>query len=238
MGTFFAGFLRVPITSVFMVVETSGNYSIVLPVMISNTIAYLISRAYQDVALFDLLAKQDDLELPSMEEQREQIVLRVEDAMRKADLPPLQASDTLARALEIAEASTEEILLVRFPTGRWAGIARNDLRAMAAEHPQETQLREVLSTARLPILHPDQRLDDALRFIQGHALLPVVSRAGSRKLEGVLSLPDILTAYQRNVLRFSCSTGFSLWILNLLFVPLRRCAPTLPQCASMPNATD
>jgi chloride channel protein, CIC family len=197
MGTFFAGFLRVPITSVFMVVETSGNYSIVLPVMISNTIAYLISRKYQDVALFDLLAKQDGLELPSMEEQREQIVLRVEDAMRKPDLPPLQASDTLARAMEIAEASTEEVLLVRFPTGRWAGIARKDLPAIAAEHPPETQLREVLSTARLPVLHPDQRLDDALRFIQGHALLPVVSRAGSRKLEGVISLPDILTAYQK-----------------------------------------
>jgi CIC family chloride channel protein len=197
MGTFFAGFLRVPITSVFMVVETSGSYSIVLPVMISNTIAYLISRKYQDVALFDLLAKQDGLELPSMEEQREQIVLRVEDAMRKPGLPPLQASDTLARALEIAESSTEEMLLVRFPTGRWAGLARKDLPAMASEHPEETQLREVLSTARLPILHPDQRLDDALRFIQGHALLPVVSRAGSRKLEGVLSLPDILIAYQR-----------------------------------------
>lgn len=197
MGTFFAGFLRVPITSVFMVVETSGSYSIVLPVMISNTIAYLISRSYQDIALFDILAKQDNLELPSMEEQREQIVLRVEDAMRKPDLPPLQASDTLARALEIAETSTEEVLLVRFPTGRWAGIARKDLQAMALEHPKEMQLRELLSTTRLPILHPDQRLDDALRFIQGHEILPVISRAGSRKLEGVLSLPDILTAYQR-----------------------------------------
>jgi CIC family chloride channel protein len=198
MGTFFAGFLRVPITSVFMVVETSGSYSIVLPVMISNTIAYLISRNYQDIGLFDLLAKQDNMELPSMEEQREQIVLRVEDAMRKPELPPLQASDTLARALEIAENSTEELLLARFPTGRWAGIARKDLATMASAHPRETQLREILSTARLPILHPDQRLDDALRFIQGHALLPVVSRAGSRKLEGVLSLPDILTAYQRS----------------------------------------
>jgi CIC family chloride channel protein len=197
MGTFFAGFLRVPITSVFMVVETSGSYSIILPVMISNTIAYLISRSYQDVALFDILAKQDNLELPSMEEQREQIVLRVEDAMRKPDLPPLQASDTLARALEIAETSTEEVLLVRFPTGRWAGISRKDLQALASDHPEETQLRELLSTSRLPILHPDQRLDDALRFIQDHALLPVVSRAGSRKLEGVLSLPDILMAYQR-----------------------------------------
>jgi CIC family chloride channel protein len=197
MGTFFAGFMRVPITSVFMVVETTGSYSIVLPVMISNTIAYLISRKYQDASLFDLLAKQDNLELPSMEEQREQIVLRVEDAMRKLDSPPLQASDTLARALEIAETSTEEVLLVRFSTGRWTGIARKDLPGMSSAHPKQTPLREVLSTARLPMLHPDQRLDEALRFIQGHDLLPVVSRAGSRKLEGVLSLPDILTAYQR-----------------------------------------
>ncbi len=197
MGTFFAGFMRVPITSVFMVVETTGSYSIVLPVMISNTIAYLISRKYQDMALFDILAKQDDLELPSMEEQREQIVLRVEDALRKPDFPPLQAGDTLARALEIAETSTEEVFLVRFPTGRWGDIARKDLPAIALAHPKETQLREILSSARLPILHPDQRLDDALRFIQGHALLPVIGRAGSRKLEGVLSLADILAAYQR-----------------------------------------
>ena len=197
MGTFFAGFMRVPITSVFMVVETTGSYSIVLPVMISNTIAYLISRKYQGAALFDILAKQDNMELPSMEEQREQIVLRVEDAFRPSNLPPLQASDTLARALEVAELSTENCLLVRFPTGRWAGIARKELPELAAKFPKETQLRELLSTARLPILHPDQRLDDALRFIQGHELLPVIGRAGSRKLEGVISLPDILAAYQK-----------------------------------------
>jgi CIC family chloride channel protein len=197
MGTFFAGFLRVPITSVFMVVETTGNYSIVLPVMISNTIAYLISRKYQDVALFDLLAKQDDLELPSMEEQREQAVLRVEDAMRKPESVSLQAGDTLARALELAETSPEEIVLVRFPTGRWASVTKKELSAQASNRSKETQLRELLSTARIPILHPDQRLDDVLRHIQGHLLLPVVSRAGSRKLEGVISLPDILSAYKR-----------------------------------------
>jgi chloride channel protein, CIC family len=197
MGTFFAGFMRVPITSVFMVVETTGSYSIVLPVMISNTIAYLISRRYQDASLFDILAKQDDMELPSMEEQREQIVLRVEDAFRQPNFPPLQASDTLARAMEVAEVSPEDCLLVRFPTGRWASIARIDLPEIAAKYPKETQLREVLPTARLPILHPDQRLDDALRFIQGHQLLPVIGRAGSRKLEGVISLPDILAAYQK-----------------------------------------
>jgi CIC family chloride channel protein len=197
MGTFFAGFLRVPITSVFMVVETTGNYSIALPVMISNTIAYLISRKYQDASLFDLLGRQDNLQLPSMEEEREQIVLRVEDAMRKSETPPLQAGDTLARAVEIAGNSTEEILLVRFPTGRWASVTKKDMVSASSQHPKETLLREVLPSARVPVLHPDQRLDDVLRFIQGHALLPVVSRAGSRKLEGVISLPDILIAYQK-----------------------------------------
>jgi chloride channel protein, CIC family len=197
MGTFFAGFLRVPITSVFMVMETTGNYSIILPVMISNTIAYLISRKYQDVTLFDLLAKQDNLELPSMEEQREQIVLRVEDAMRKPESVSLQAGDTIARALEIVENSPEEIFLVHFPTGRWAGISKIELRTKASEEPKQTLLREILSTARLPILHPDQRLDDVLRYIQGHQVLPVVSRAGSKRLEGVLSLPDILNTYEK-----------------------------------------
>ena len=197
IGTFFAGFLRVPITSVFMVIETTGNYSIVLPVMISNAIAYLISRKYQAVSLFDLLARQDDLELPSIEEQREQTVLRVEDAMRKPQLPSLQAADTLGRALDLADASTEEILLVRFQTGRWASITKEDLRKLAADHAKDVLLREVLPRSRLPILHPDQRLDDALRIIQGHDVLPVVSRAGSRKLEGVLSLVDVLSAYQK-----------------------------------------
>ena len=61
--------------------------------------------------------------------------------MRKPDMPPLQASDTLAHALEIAESSTEELLLVRFPTGRWAGISRMDLPTMASAHTPETLLR-------------------------------------------------------------------------------------------------
>jgi chloride channel protein, CIC family len=197
MGTFFAGFLRVPITSVFMVIETTGSYSIVLPVMISNMIAYLIARRFQKLSLFDMLARQDGLELPSMEEQREQVSLRVEDAMRKPQTPPLQGGDTLARAIEIARASTEEVLLIRFPTGRWTTVRREVLLKEAEMHPKETLLREILPAGRVPVIHPDMRLDDVLKLIQGHEVLPVISRAGARLLLGVLTLPDILRAYQK-----------------------------------------
>jgi len=70
MGVLFAGFLRVPMTSVFMVLEVSGNYSIIVPVLVANTFAYVISRSLQPTPIFDLLTRQDGLDLPSMEEQR------------------------------------------------------------------------------------------------------------------------------------------------------------------------
>ncbi len=111
MGTLFAGILRAPMTSVFMIVEISGNYSIILPVMISNTIAYLLSRQFQRHGLFDMLSRQDGTELPSMEEEREVDVRTVGEVMRPADgavrdagdegpcLYPDQSIDTALRVL-------------------------------------------------------------------------------------------------------------------------------------------
>src|SRR2546427_991845 len=106
MGTLFAGFLRAPMTSIFMVLELSGNYSIILPVMISNTIAYLISRRYQRTAFFDLVSRQEGLDLPSMEEQREQSQLRVEEAMQPPPEPLLDGDGTGWGPLERANSLT------------------------------------------------------------------------------------------------------------------------------------
>ena len=86
MGVLFAGFLRVPMTSVFMVLEVSGNYEIIVPVIVANTFAYVVSRWLQPVPIFDLLTRQDGLILPSLEEEREETILRVEDAM--LSVPP------------------------------------------------------------------------------------------------------------------------------------------------------
>ena len=47
MGALFAGILRAPMTSVFMVLEVSGNYAIVLPAVLCNSIAYAISRGFR-----------------------------------------------------------------------------------------------------------------------------------------------------------------------------------------------
>lgn len=82
MGTFFSGVFRAPMTSIFMVFETSASYVIILPVMIANTISYFISRRLHPVPFFTMLARQEGIDLPSAEEYRSAEILRVEDAMR------------------------------------------------------------------------------------------------------------------------------------------------------------
>ena len=195
MGTLFAGFLRVPMTSVFMVLEVSGNYSIILPVMVSNTIAYLISRQYQQTSLFDLLSRQDGMDLPSMEERREEASLRVEDAMRPYRGAVLNINNSLSQALSRASASPEDFILVEDGTGRWRGIKEEDLRRRAAQIPHGATIHDVLSETPIPHLHPDQLLDAALQRIGEWPLLPVVNRANFCKLEGVVSLADILKTF-------------------------------------------
>jgi chloride channel protein, CIC family len=195
MGTLFAGFLRVPMTSVFMVLEVSGNYSIILPVMISNTIAYLISRQYQPTSLFDLLSRQDGTDLPSMEERREEVSLHVEDAMR-AYQGAKDIDEPLSAALARADASAETFILVYDAAGIWYGITKEELRHQAAQLPEGAILRSALPREPLPHVHPDHALEVALRRLGNLPLLPVLNRADFRKLEGVVGLPEILGAYR------------------------------------------
>ncbi len=197
MGTLFAGFLRAPMTSVFMILEVSGNYSIIVPVIISNAIAYLISRAGQATPIFDLLTRQDGLDLPSMEEQRELPVIRVEDAMHPATGQVLRASDTVAAALGKIESVPQNVFVIGDNVGNWRLVRRDELRRFAGEEKADATLRSLLPLSRLPRLHPDQPLDLALREIGDRPLLPVVHRADFARLEGLLSLEDILAAYRR-----------------------------------------
>lgn len=196
MGTLFAGFLRVPMTSVFMVLEVSGNYSIIVPVMISNTIAYLISLRYQRVPIFDLLSKQDGVELPSLEEVREDEPLRVEDAMRPAAAAALRSDRTVAQTrAEMASGQQEWLLLFDRASG-WHLLRREVLEARLRGAPPDERLSAVFPRNPVPVVYPDNSLDVPLRRIAELPFLPVVNRAKTARLAGVISREDVLHAYQ------------------------------------------
>jgi CIC family chloride channel protein len=196
MGVLFAGFLRAPMTSVFMVLEVSGNYSIIVPVIVANTFAYVISRSLQPTPIFDLLSRQDGLDLPSMEEQREESILRVEDAMQAPTGTVLSSEETVHQANLRTQESDADTFLVRLSPSGWSSVTRELLATLDREGKGDQNLGSALPTARLPYLHPDYPLDIALRYVYQTALVPVVSRADFRQLEGLISSEAVLNKYR------------------------------------------
>jgi len=201
MGVLFAAFLRAPLTSVFMVLEVSGNYSIILPVILANTIAYLLSRSLQPLPIFEVLTHQDGLDLPSMEEQREESDLHLEDALQPVTAPVLQGSETVASVLRLLSQyenlKDTPALLIHCPDGLWYAARSDELQALLSEAPAEQRLCDQLGAERTPILFPDLPLASALPHLQRWPLLPVTNRAIRGSLEGTVSLDVILRRYQQ-----------------------------------------
>jgi CIC family chloride channel protein len=178
-----------------MIVEVSGNDSIILPVMISNTLAYVVSRQFQRHALFDVLGRQDGTDLPSMEEEREVQTHTVEDAMRAVDGAMLDGSESVERAAERAGEVSAQFFLVNLGAGAWGGIARRELLERRSEDPTRSVASVIVPFAR-PYLYPDQSIESALRVLHERPVLPVVHRADPSLVVGMLALDDVLRLYR------------------------------------------
>jgi CIC family chloride channel protein len=195
MGTFFAGSFRAPMTSVFMVFEVSASYVIILPAMIANTIAYMISRHMQGESMFHIVGQQDGLDLPSVEEQREAPMLTVEDALSSDSSRVLQARSTVKEALEKMQANEMKQALVAADWGQWSWLDRKDLeKAMEAGQGEEALDQAIMARAVIR-LYPDLSLDSVMRLLGPYPILPVSSRANQNRLLGTLTLNDVHRAY-------------------------------------------
>jgi CIC family chloride channel protein len=94
MGAFFAGAIRAPITSILIIFEMTGDYAIILPLMISNVISYTVAARLQPVPIYDALLRQDGVPMPEHETHRDLRSITVEQAMRAA-APGAAAGDTV-----------------------------------------------------------------------------------------------------------------------------------------------
>ncbi|HXO36489.1 MAG TPA: chloride channel protein [Candidatus Acidoferrales bacterium] len=195
MGVLFAGFLRAPMTSVFMVLEVSGNYEIIVPVIVANTFSYVVSRGLQTIPIFDLLTRQDGLILPSLEEEREETILRVEDAMLPVPAVILSAQDYVDANFRRVQDSADSTSLVRMSPSGWNIVSREQLQRLFREGKGELTLASVLPARSLPSLYPDLPLDSALRYVNDYPLIPVVNRADSNRLEGVVTRESVFEKY-------------------------------------------
>ena len=199
MGAVFAGIVRAPMTSVLMIFEMTQDYAVIVPLMIANLVSLFISSRLQRQPIYDALAVQDGIHLPTAETRhrhRERQVTRVMHAATEL----LPAEITVEEALERIRASKFRTCLVTDRRGVVGVINLPTLEREVAEGAAK-QLGEIVSGLVFPHVHPDQGIDLALERMGANQIdiLPVVSRADVHKLEGIVTLHDVLDSYGVNM---------------------------------------
>jgi CIC family chloride channel protein len=190
MGTLFAGIIRAPMTSVFMIFEITQDYQILVPLMVANMLAFTISKRLQPAPVYHALLQQDGVHLPEValsgtSARTAGSIMHRPPPLLAPDLPPRQA---LAALLE-REPPTG---LVGHDEHLLGVVTREQLEDRLARVPAPDTVGSMVA-ADFVHVHPDHPIEVVIaRFARSEGLLPVVSRADVSRIVGVVRLPDIV----------------------------------------------
>jgi CIC family chloride channel protein len=196
MGALFAGIIRAPMTSVLMIFEMTRDYAVIVPLMIANLTSFFISSRFQKQPIYDALAHQDGIHLPSHRTRNEPNRRTVLQIMRKTP-EILPAEMRVQNVIEQTRASKLRTWPVAEKDYFLGMLTRETLECAFVDGRKEQPLKDLVETLQVPHLHTDQALHLALERMSKYHLdvLPVLHRADIHKLEGVVTLPDVLDAY-------------------------------------------
>jgi CIC family chloride channel protein len=196
MGALFAGIIRAPMTSVLMIFEMTRDYAVIVPLMIANLTSFFISSRFQKQPIYDALAHQDGIHLPSHGTRNEPNKRTVLQIMRKTP-EILSAEMRVQDVIEQTRASKLRTWPVAEKDYFLGMLTRETLGCAFVDGRKEQPMKDLVESLQVPHLHTDQALHLALERLSKYHLdvLPVLHRADIHKLEGVVTLPDVLDAY-------------------------------------------
>ncbi len=199
MGAMFASVVRCQFTSLIIIFEMTGNYSLILPLMAGNMIAWQIAKHLHPTGLYDALILQDGITLRKPTAYRgakDYRNLPVQTVMRY-EVFTLDSTETAAAALKRIAAGDHHFRAypVIGEEGKLAGVAtRAELVAVAPE----AAIGTLLGGRDFPTVTLDSSIRDAAHRMIARDLqqVAVVGPTDPRKLLGWLTLNDI--ARQQN----------------------------------------
>lgn len=196
MGTLFAGILRAPMTSVLMIFETTHDYAVIVPLMISNMVSLFISSRLQPMPIYEALAIQDGIHLPSEQTRRRYDQRQVAQVMRAAT-EVLHAKTTVKEVSEKKRSSPFHAWPVTDGEGVQGIVSQAQIDKAMANGEGNKTLEDLIDSRGFPHVHADHPLYVALERMGMAKLdvLPVVSRADIHELLGIVVLPDVLNAF-------------------------------------------
>lgn len=196
MGTLFAGIIRAPMTSVFMIFEITQDYQILVPLMVANLLSFIISRHFQPTPVYHALLEQDHVHLPSPLLRPGPRGWSAREIMGAAP-PAVDPRRTVGGVSHDMAAHDLPVMLATAADGQGGLVRRERVRA-AMDSGRGSDPVESIVEPSLCHAHPDHPIDVVLeRLAESGGLLPIISRDDTRRVEGVITGDDVTRALGR-----------------------------------------
>lgn len=198
MAGFFAAAGKVPISTLVMVSEMTGNYALLMPALWVCSLSFLLSRS------FSLYQSQVPSRIDSPAHAHEMFVdvlggMRVRDLEGQRDFEVIRENDRLDHIVHVFARTTQHYFPVVDAEGRMTGIlSANDVRQVVEEtHAGSVVIATDIARSDVVTLKPSDDLEVALqRFVSLDVdALPVVEKETPEKVIAMLSRRDLIRAY-------------------------------------------
>jgi CIC family chloride channel protein len=198
MAAFFGGAAHAPVTAILILFEMTGDYKIILPLMLATVISTLISRLLSRDSIYTLKLSRRGVNLEQGQDIDVMQGVKVHEIMT-TDLDTVPPDLPISSLAEVFTETHHHGLPVCDHEGNLMGVVTlQDLEvALSEPGPEERKVIDIATTRDLQVAYPEEAVWEALRrlSIRDVGRLPVLEEEDGRKLVGIIRRSDIVRAY-------------------------------------------
>ncbi len=203
MGCLMAGTTYAPIMAIMMIFETTLNYEIILPLMLSCIVSSTIARKFHRDSIYTEKLRMKGISFDASLEESAMRTVHVSDLMR-SDVPVIPAGKKFKDVIHEVLKSRSNLVYVTGDDGKLIGsIDIHDLK----EFLNEESLYSLVFAGDLAVqvthVYPNQSLAEVMdsMYLTDADQIPVVENATTLKFMGVITRRDVIGSYSREVLK-------------------------------------
>ena len=205
VGAFLAASTHAPLTAIFLLFEMTGNYKIIVPIMLASIVGTLTARRMHYDSIDTVELTRNGINIHHGREANVLNSIRVGSVMKKQFATVHEDADIHDLFDKFIEGESFYFPVVD-DDGLLTGIiSLQDIRSVMFEEDLKKiiQVKNVIRTHNVIALTPDDSLNTAIEkfSLKDIGEIPVVNIYNRKKVVGMLKRGDVITAYNKELLR-------------------------------------
>jgi chloride channel protein, CIC family len=197
MAAAMTGVIRAPITAILLLFELTGDYNLILPIMLVTTVCLLLVGKLAPDGIYQHGLARKGIRLSSGRDIDLMQTISVGESMKpldqsvRANLPAPQLDD------EFGKTHTHGLVVLDSDGWLYGIVTLQDLARAREAGGLEGKTVGEIATRKVLTVSPEDSIAKTLQLIGGRDLgrIPVVAPDNPRKVVGILRRRDILRAY-------------------------------------------